>query len=49
MVAPQVKAHHLRPIAATDFAVAMRTIKPSCNREMLQGYEEFTRAFGTAG
>ncbi len=37
----------LRPISLQDFANALSVIKPSCNKEMLKGYEDFTREFGT--
>lgn len=42
------KANALRPITAGDFQQAMAVVKPSTDRAMLKGYEEFTREYGTA-
>ncbi len=43
----RISPAQLRPIKLDDFAAALSVIKPSCNREMLKVYEDFTRDFGT--
>lgn len=42
-----VSLKDIRPITLTDFGDALQVIKPSSNRAMLAGYEEFTTNFGT--
>ncbi|GMH43208.1 hypothetical protein BSKO_11130 [Bryopsis sp. KO-2023] len=42
-----VKADRLRPVVVEDFHEALEVIRPSTNREMLQGFDDFTAEFGT--
>jgi len=42
-----VHAKKVRKITGQDFAEAMRVVKPSVDRKVLQEFESFTRNFGT--
>lgn len=42
-----VRLSGIRPIQVEDFAKALNVIKPSTDRAMLKGYEDWTREFGT--
>ena len=39
----------VRPCRKTDFANALRVIKPSADASLLQRYEEWAQKFGTRG
>ena len=44
----KVAIEKIRKISLQDFAKALNAIKPSVNKETLQGFEQFTQEFGTA-
>ncbi|GAX73405.1 hypothetical protein CEUSTIGMA_g857.t1 [Chlamydomonas eustigma] len=43
----RIAANSIRSIGIRDFGKALRVIKPSCDREALAAFEEWTRQFGT--